>query len=71
VLERLVDTPVRGMIYEGAGTLDPELLREGAAAVRSASATWEMPAAIVETDPSDRDAWRAAMLAGVEEVLTA
>lgn len=70
VLERLVDTPVRGVIYEAAGTLDAELLREGAAAVRTASATWEMPAAIVETDPSDRDAWRAAMLAGVEEVLS-
>jgi uncharacterized protein YbjT (DUF2867 family) len=71
VLERLVDTPVRGVIYEAAGTLDAELLREGAAAVRTASATWEMPAAIVATDPGDREAWRAAMLAGVGEVLTA
>jgi NADP-dependent 3-hydroxy acid dehydrogenase YdfG len=71
VVERLVDTPVRGMIYEAAGTIDAELLREGADAVRTASATWEMPVAIVETDPADRDAWRAAMLAGVAEVLTA
>jgi uncharacterized protein YbjT (DUF2867 family) len=71
VLERLVDTPVRGVIYEAAGTLDAELLREGAAAVRTASATWEMPAAIVATDPGDLEAWRAAMLAGVGEVLTA
>jgi hypothetical protein len=69
VLERLVDTPVRGMIYEAAGTLDPELLREGVGAVRSASATWEMPAAIVDTDPADHDAWRAAMLAGIDKVL--
>jgi NAD(P)-dependent dehydrogenase (short-subunit alcohol dehydrogenase family) len=69
VVERLVDTPVRGMIYEAAGTLDPVLLREGAEAVRTASATWEMPVAIVETDPSDHEAWRAAMLAGVERVL--
>jgi hypothetical protein len=69
VLERLVDTPVRGMIYEAAGTLDAELLRDGAAAVRTTSAIWQMPAAIVETDPADRDAWRAAMLAGVDRVL--
>jgi len=70
VLERLVDTPVRGMVYEGAGTLPPRLLREGAAAVRKASAIWQMPFAIVEQHPRDHDAWLAAMLAGVESVLS-
>jgi uncharacterized protein YbjT (DUF2867 family) len=68
-LERLVDSPVRGMVYEAAGTLAPSLLREGAAAVRKASLIWAMPAAIVETEPSDLDAWRAAMVAGVERIL--
>ena len=70
VVERLVDTPVRGMVYEAAGSLPPELMREGAAAVRKAAATWQMPAAIVETDPADHEAWLGAMLAGVEEVLS-
>ncbi|MEA2484137.1 MAG: hypothetical protein QOC55_2084 [Thermoleophilaceae bacterium] len=70
VLERLVDTPVRGMVYEAAGTLPAQLLREGAAAVRKASAIWQMPFAIVEQDPRDREAWLAAMLAGVETVLS-
>lgn len=69
VLERLVDTPVRGMVYEAAGTLPAELLREGAAAVRKASATWQMPYVIVDQDPADHDAWIAAMVAGVEAVL--
>jgi hypothetical protein len=69
VLERLVDSPVRGMVYEAAGTLPRALLREGAAAVRKAGATWQMPYAIVEQHPRDRDAWVAAMLAGVESVL--
>src|SRR4051812_36560492 len=69
VLERLVDTPVRGMVYEAAGTLPPQLLREGAAAVRKAGAIWQMPYAIVEQQPGDHDAWLAAMLAGVEDVL--
>lgn len=68
-LERLVDSPVRGMVYEAAGTLSPRLLREGAAAVRKASLIWAMPTAIVETPPSDLDAWRAAMVAGVERIL--
>src|SRR3954447_11095837 len=69
-LERLVDTPVRGMAYEAAGTLPAELLREGSAAVRKAGITWEMPNVIVEQAPSDHEAWLAAMLAGVEEVLS-
>ena len=70
VLERLVDTPVRGMVYEAAGTLPHELFREGAAAVRKAALTWEMPNVIVETDPRrDFDAWLAAMVVAVEEVL--
>jgi uncharacterized protein YbjT (DUF2867 family) len=70
VLERLVDSPVRGMVYEAAGSLAPELLREGAAAVRKASATWSMPFAIVDAAPVGGDAWRAAMVAGVESVLS-
>ena len=70
VLERLVDTPVRGMVYEAAGTLSAALLREGAAEVRKAALTWEMPNVIVEQSPADHDAWLAAMVAGVEEVLS-
>src|SRR3954471_8994701 len=68
-LERLVDSPVRGMVYEAAGTLPAALLREGAAEVRKAALTWQMPNVIVEQDPSDHDAWVAALIAGVEQVL--
>jgi nucleoside-diphosphate-sugar epimerase len=69
VLERLVDSPVRGLVYEGAGTLPSPLLREGATAVRKASLTWQMPNVIVEEQPRNHDHWLAAMLAAVEEVL--
>jgi hypothetical protein len=69
VLERLVDSPVRGMVYEAAGTLPAVLMREGATAVRKASLTWQMPNVIVEQHPRDHDAWLAAMVAAVEEVL--
>jgi uncharacterized protein YbjT (DUF2867 family) len=68
-LERLVDSPVRGMVYEAGGTLPVSLFREGATAVRKAALTWQMPNVIVEADPSDHDAWVAAMHAAVEEVL--
>jgi hypothetical protein len=68
-LERLVDSPVRGMVYEAAGTLPAQLLREGSAEVRKAGLTWQMPNVIVEQDPADHDAWVAAMVGAVEEVL--
>jgi uncharacterized protein YbjT (DUF2867 family) len=69
LLERLVDTPVRGMVYEASGSLDPELLAGGAAAVREASARWSIPADVVETDPGDREGWLAAMTAAVGRLL--
>ena len=70
VLERLVDTPVRGMVYEAGGTLPSALLREGSATVRKASLTWQMPIAIVEQHPWDHAGWLAAMVAGVDTVLS-
>src|SRR5215216_7928105 len=48
LLERLVDTPVRGIVYEAAGTVEPALLAAGAAAVRAAAERWRMAAELVE-----------------------
>jgi hypothetical protein len=69
LLERLVDTPVRGVVYEAAGSLEPGLLGGGAAAVREASGRWNIPAEIVEADPRDRDAWLAGMTGAVDRLL--
>jgi uncharacterized protein YbjT (DUF2867 family) len=69
LLEHLVDTPVRGVVYEAAGNVDPALLAGGAAAVREAALIWSIPAQVVEADPSDPDAWRAAMAAAVRRLL--
>jgi hypothetical protein len=69
LLERLVDTPVRGIVYEAAGTVDPELLRAGAAAVRAAAERWSMPAEVVDGDPADHEAWLVAMRAAVGRLL--
>jgi len=68
-LERLVDTTVRGVVYEAAGSVDRELLSAGAAAVRDAATTWRMPAEVVEAEPSDHEAWLAAMTAAVGRLL--
>ena len=68
-LERLVDSPVRGMVYEAAGTVPSSLLRAGATQVRKAALTWQMPNVIVERHPREHEEWLAAMLDAVEQVL--
>ena len=71
LMEHLVDTPVRGLVYEAAGSADSKLLTEGASIVREASRTWHMPVAIVDTPPARIDDWTTAMKDAVERVLTA
>ena len=68
LLERLVDSGVRGLVYEGAGTAPAAVLVEGAEEVRLASATWRMPAEVVLADPGTPD-WMTEMRAAVGRVL--
>ena len=69
LMERLVDTPVRGFVYEAAGAAGAELLDRGADVVRRASETWRMPVEIVREDPAPHDAWLASMNAAVARLL--
>jgi uncharacterized protein YbjT (DUF2867 family) len=57
LLERLVDTPVRGFIYEGVGTVDSDLLEGGAGLVRRAQETWRIPVAVTETSRERGPQW--------------
>lgn len=57
VLERLVETPVRGFVYDGKGSVDPVLLAHGKEAVEAASETWNMPIACLLVDPFDDETW--------------
>jgi hypothetical protein len=45
--EKLVDTPVRGLLYEAVGTVDAQILQQGEMIVRGARATWNIPIQIV------------------------
>ncbi len=69
LLERTIDTTVRGLLYEAAGTVDPALLARGGEAVRKACSYSEIPHALLEADPADHDAWLAAALAQVDALL--
>jgi uncharacterized protein YbjT (DUF2867 family) len=57
LLERLVDTPVRGFLYEGAGTVDKKILEGGAALARNAQDTWRIPVAVTITSREHGPAW--------------
>jgi uncharacterized protein YbjT (DUF2867 family) len=67
--EKLVDTPVRGVVYEAAGTVDPAALVRGEAVARVAHETWRIPLAYVRADPADREPWLRAARRAVEGLL--
>jgi uncharacterized protein YbjT (DUF2867 family) len=56
-LEHLVDTPLRGFVYEARGSVDPALLASGAELVRSAGRTWHIPVAVADSQPDDPVEW--------------
>jgi uncharacterized protein YbjT (DUF2867 family) len=57
MLERLVETPVRGFVYDGRGSVDPILLARGKEAVGAASETWNIPVSCLLVDPRDEETW--------------
>lgn len=69
LVEKLVDTHVRGVVYEAAGSVSRELFGGGAEIVRRAGATYGMPVEVVETEPAEHDAWLAAMRSAAGRVL--
>ena len=50
LLEKLVDTPVRGFTYEATGSVDPALLDGGRRIVERAGETWRIPVAFLTSD---------------------
>jgi uncharacterized protein YbjT (DUF2867 family) len=46
LLEHLVETPVRRFVYEAYGSVDREILDQGARLVERAASTWQIPVEI-------------------------
>jgi hypothetical protein len=63
MMERTIDTTVRGMVYEGT--------EGGAAVVERMAAYNEIPYAILDVDRDDADAWVGAILAEIDGILAA
>ena len=63
LMERLVETPVRGFVYEMKGTVDPILLEHGSEVLEAAGDTWHVGISCVFVDPGDPHDW-AEIMAG-------
>ncbi len=69
LLTRMLDTTVRGIVYEAAGSVDAALLGAGAARVRERCEDSRIPYVLLEADPADVDAWTDAAVAAVNRAL--
>ena len=65
IVERVVDSPVRRVVYEAAGSVPASCFASGQAVVEDAANRWHIPMALIEADPADHPAWLAAALGAV------
>lgn len=69
LLERMLDTTVRGVVYQAAGSVDPALLAAGAQRVRHACERSLIPYELLSIDPAGGDAWVTDAFAAIERAL--
>jgi uncharacterized protein YbjT (DUF2867 family) len=69
LLEKLVDTPVRGFAYEPLAAAGVAARKAGVGEVRHAHTTWNIPLALIEADPGRHAAWQTAARGAVAALL--
>jgi NADP-dependent 3-hydroxy acid dehydrogenase YdfG len=69
LLERMIDTTVRGVVYEAAGTVAADVLGRGSELVSAACQRSRIPYALIDADPADHHAWVGIARAAVERVM--
>jgi hypothetical protein len=67
--EKLVDTPVRGVVHEAAGPLPPAVLARGRSVALAAHDTWRIPLELLDADPANHERWMRAAKAAVDRLL--
>jgi hypothetical protein len=72
LLTRILDTPVRGFVYEASGSVDAAVLGRGSELVTSFCSTSRIPFELVAQrgEAVPWDVWTARVADGVERVLT-
>lgn len=71
LLTRMLDTTIRGVVYEANGRVRAETLAAGAATVRRACTASRIPHVLLNTEPDAHQQWLAAATAAVHQVLQA
>ena len=71
MLEEIVDTPVRGFVYEAFGSLPSALIVGAMATLRDAGERWRIPFEVVDAAGGELELWKAGMLAAAEELIGA
>ena len=71
LLQRMLDTTVRAVVYEAAGTVDADVLSAGAQRVRRACERSLIPYVLLGADPHDHAAWAAEAADAVQRALLA
>jgi hypothetical protein len=66
---QVIDTTVRGLIYEGAGSVPIDVLARGRSLVSAATRFNAIPLAVLDADPADLDAWCSQAQAAVGALL--
>ncbi len=69
MLSQTIDTTVRGVVYEAAGSVPRASVSSGAAVVREWGALHRVPCRILESDPADGAAWLAEAAGAVDQLL--
>lgn len=71
VLRKLVDTHVRGFVYEASGGVSAGLLKKGREHVERANHTWHIPVGFIDQSQDDPGRWLAQALQSVTSLLSA
>jgi len=69
LLARMLDTTVRGVLYEAAGSVDSAVLRTGAAILRGACERSSIPYVLLTADPRCHRPWLLSAGDAVEQLL--
>ncbi len=68
-LSQTIDTTVRGLVFETAGSVDARTLAAGRALISEKAAFNAIPLRVIDADPRDIDTWRAQARAAIAELL--
>lgn len=69
MLTKAIDSTVRGVVYEAAGTVAPDVLSAGVGQLRTVCERNEIPYALLEADPRTPAAWEAAARRAIDQLL--